>query len=93
MNLERDKFLTELLGETWMEINNNGFYHWSNNFSTWDGFGKLVEWVKSEESPYELYMCLKEIENQNGLLYFANVNIQILADTIYEFMKGYKNEG
>jgi len=84
MNRERDKFLTEYMGEPWMEINNNGFYHWCNDFSTWEGFGKLRNWLLSEEAPYELYQSIIEINEQGN--FFELVAPDAFADFIYEFL-------
>lgn len=64
MNLERDKFLTEAMGEHWHEhtmtcgytMTRLGEYisdikttSYTNDFSTWSGFGKLWEWAQKQE--------------------------------------------
>jgi hypothetical protein len=59
-NEERDKFLTEAMGECWHEhlvktgtfstLCNKCLAHVTNNdFSTWPGFGKLWEWAQKQE--------------------------------------------
>ena len=65
MTTERDKFLTEAMGECWHEKvhGNTGPLIWSKcscganlvcrdcnpNFSTWTSFGKLWEWAIDQE--------------------------------------------
>jgi hypothetical protein len=52
MNIERDKFLTEAMGEEWFEHRNfcgSGDTMVANDFSTWEGFGKLWEWAQKQE--------------------------------------------
>jgi hypothetical protein len=64
MNTERDKFLTEAMGECWHEWHYRvyGYYQaicrkcgrevkeaFDNDFSTWTGFGKLWEWAQKQE--------------------------------------------
>jgi len=65
MNMERDKFLAEAMGECWHESNwgqtnckhcgrtNDPRYFDFNaqnsSFSTWEGFGKLWEWAQKQE--------------------------------------------
>ena len=56
---ERDKFLTECMGECWHMYNSRkGLVNCihcqkemplNNDFSTWDGFGKLWEWTRKQE--------------------------------------------
>lgn len=54
-NLERDKFLTEAMGDKWLtkaDENPNWppqFQARNNNFSTWSGFGKLWEWASKQD--------------------------------------------
>lgn len=52
-NRERDKFLTKLMGECYHERSAYGFCQHcgvrnfiTNHFSTWEGFGKLLGFMK-----------------------------------------------
>ena len=61
MTLERDKFLTEAMGECWHEGENNYgeivcqrchrlvMEEDRLDFSTWTGFGKLWEWAQEQD--------------------------------------------
>lgn len=67
MTLERDKFLTEAMGECWHEgANNYGEIVCQRchrlvmeedrlDFSNWAGFGKLWEWAQKQEWFREFY--------------------------------------
>ena len=63
-NIQRDKFLTEAMGECWhvtkqrkdhqfedcIKCGKGGlFVNNTNDFSTWEGFGKLYNWVMEQE--------------------------------------------
>ena len=85
MKSERDKFLTEQMGELYVEINNNGFYRWCNNFSTWEGFGKLWEWVRSTGN-YDIDQSLQEISRQDADCFFI-IDPDKFANFVYFFLK------
>jgi len=44
---DRDKFLTEAMGECWHGISD--YSEKEQNYSTWQGFGKIWEWAKVQE--------------------------------------------
>ena len=92
MNIERDKFLTEAMGECWHEVlggqwncykcrNENTLNY---DFSTWEGFGKLLE---------------KARDNQGvGIIVAQNILAKVIeksmnnipdrfANAVYEFLK------
>ena len=58
MNIERDKYLTEQMGECWHELAGKKRLVCSKclklfvnhtDFSTWEGFGKLWDWSQKQE--------------------------------------------
>lgn len=70
MNTERDKFLTEAMGECWYEWKRScgccpgyckkcgadeGFVE-NNDFSEWEDFGKLWTWAQKQEW-FDLFQC------------------------------------
>ena len=99
MNSERDKFLTEAMGESWfcykatcgIEQFSNGDTKWinttrtTNDFSTWGGFGKLFKWVRSTGN-YDLEQSLQEISRQDADCFFM-IDPDKLADFVYEYLK------
>lgn len=76
MNTERDKHLTEAMGECWYQSNQT----YNTNFSTWEGFGKLWEWSQKQEW-WEDY--INNFENHS----LINVNPDRFADTVYTYLK------
>lgn len=102
MNSERDKFLTEKMGECWHE----GYFdsdeniwvgeceqNWNNNFSKWEGFGKLINWCRKQEFWSEdvlLWKIYVDEEDQNCGGFFIDerlVDPNIFADFIYNLLK------
>lgn len=81
MNTERDKFLTEAMGEYWVNID----YHNQNDFSTWEGFGKLWEWCKQQswlgnfEYNYGGIKCI-------GVFADYMINPDKFADAVYNYL-------
>ena len=111
MNIECDKFLTEIMGERWFEHKSiYGIEHSAsgdkfmyqtvtpNDFSTWDGFGKLFEWAikqswwKDFEYDYSqtFYVINSCVEHRKFSLSLINPNN--FSNSIYEYLKGIKNE-
>lgn len=101
---ERDKFLTEAIGECWHEwkevcrAGNCWGYHEcqecgkllgqykpveQNNFSTWQGLGKLWEWATQQEW---WYLFLYTYGDGNNI-YYRYINPTKFADAVYEFLK------
>lgn len=91
MNIERDKFLTEAMGECWYEhtmtcgynLTRTGEYisdikstSYPNDFSTWEGFGKLLEWCQKQDDMTlaQSKMCL------------AYLTPDRFADSIYRYL-------
>lgn len=89
MNTERDKFLTEAMGECWHDCYNYLCIHCekmfpdsNNNFSTWEGFGKLWKWSKKQEWFWRGVM--RRIDHQVREEF---VNPDTFADVIYNYLK------
>lgn len=97
-NLERDKFLTEAMGECWHDVKRAqgvaGFCYncvicraqdvWNNDFSTWPGFGKLWEWAQKQEWWFLL--------NYDDRTDHKTVDMELIhpdrfADAVYSFLK------
>ena len=134
---ERDKFLTEAMGECWHEwfIKNNQLYranqigineyhgygyqctcgfqrvnrvNWfigdvplfnyrciNNDFSTWEGFGKLWGWVQEQEWFWQfsvsLFYCESAYDNLTslddyGYFHKNNINPDIFAAVLYKYL-------
>jgi hypothetical protein len=57
--MTRDEFLTEKMGECWHKYREGScmkchatdgiFHNQQNNFSTWEGFGKLWAWARGQD--------------------------------------------
>ena len=95
MNIERDKFLTEAMGECWHEdVNAFGICgkcqahnYITYNFSTWEGFGKLWEFVKTQKWWYE------KMQDKDFVAFVPHlVNPDKFANKVYEYIKGNNNE-
>lgn len=105
---ERDKFLTEAMGECWHGWRepkpkyigdarwpctcgeNHGDIDFNNDFSTWEGFGKLWEWVQKQEW-WILFVDDNQtdehgLETINGYLRRL-INPDRFADAVYKFLK------
>lgn len=101
-NIERDKFLTEAMGECYHEWSRcalvsicikcfatceGSIYDPINNFSTWTGFGKLWEWsIKQDWWRGFAYTTQHEIYNIGPAL----INPDNFANAVYEYLKGRK---
>lgn len=99
MNTERNKFLTEAMGECWHEVSQRpyGYYlfvckkcgtqstrDFSICFSTWEGFGKLWEWAKKQDWWSYFSVC--------RIGYYGGINQDFIhpdnfADALYSFLK------
>lgn len=122
MNIERDKFLTEYIGECWHErvcIGSGLMFStyacascgasWgdtftkdikhsypkliNNNFSTWDNFGKLWNWVydkkvlnicSGKEDFPMIHIIMRNCEFGHDL---SLINPDKFADALYEYLK------
>jgi hypothetical protein len=103
---ERDKFLTEYLGECWHEIyrpldlskplcKKCGTQLYldlrdNNNFSTWEGFGKLWEWCQKQEwwIPRDIWAGYTAYKDHGRYkIGDAFIHPDRFADVIYRFLK------
>ena len=106
-NIERDKILTEAMGECWHEFDANLRYNgviWpckhcgdeyltnqrakanNNNFSTWNGFGKLLSWCKEQSWFYKYDVFHSSRWSLQGL------DPDKFANSVYEYLKGINYE-
>lgn len=100
MNTERDKFLTEAIGECWHEhtmtcgynLTRTGEYvsdikstSYPNDFSSWNGFGKLWEWVSRQES----MMCglASRYNGEQAKIKLIYISPDTFADAVYNYLK------
>ncbi len=92
---ERDKFLTEAMGECWLE---KSFFiegeencpkclkgHENINFFTWEGFGNLWEWAQKQKW-WEQYCFLHDPLTTCGCWELL-VQPDRFANSVYEFLK------
>lgn len=100
-NLERDKFLSTLIGECWHDgANNYGEIVCAKchklvmvedrvDFSTWEGFGKLWEWAQKQEWFKEVPFNFDENRYHDCYMLFPVefVNPDRFADAVYEHLK------
>jgi hypothetical protein len=104
MNIERDKFLTEAMGECWHEwVETNDewgelycskcntmmsdclkFVDTFHKYSEWDGFGKLITWVRQQEW-YERF----HVETNGSIESWRNylIDPDELACAVYVYLK------
>ena len=98
MNIERDKYLTEAMGECWHLFNlctcvkcrmplGFPFITSNNDFSTWEGFGKLFEFCQKQEwwesfifSNWRTTLSLHEYIGEW-------INPDRFSDAIYDFLQ------
>lgn len=109
MNIERNIFLTEVLGQCWHEYNRpaflgdqcikckNVFLGTSNaaqlDFSSWEGFGKLWEWIQIQfiinigtgKKDFPMIQDIMRINEFGHNL--SLVNPDKFADAVYEYLK------
>jgi len=97
---EQNKFLTEAMGERWygQSYPKDGrpenyknwasarYEHMFNDFSTWEGFGKLWEWSLKQE----WWPKFKNYLVHRGLTVADFVQPECFAKTVYEFLKDRK---
>jgi hypothetical protein len=84
---KRDKFLTLAIGECW---------HETTSFSTWDRFGKLLEWFSNKcKSDDKFFSDFEEqnyhnswIECTGPYVYMFDLNPDKFANAVYEYLKG-----
>ena len=94
MNTERDKFLTEAIGEKPYRRffvstdrqggSGDGYYAKDgvkNDISTWEGFGKLWEWAGKQG----FWLKMMQRYQQEGFYHY--IHPDRLADDVYEFLK------
>ena len=105
MNTERDKFLTEAMGECWHNIirtdiprhtctrcgeGHDALFDFNphNNFSTWEGFGKLWEWVSLQEN----MMCglSSRYNGEQAKIKLIYINPDNFANAVYTYLKEQK---
>jgi len=115
MSQDRDKFLTEAMGECWhneyrqigqtfedryetfvcLSCNKASAYSPSlprNNFSTWEGFGKLWEWAVKQEwwHNFQLHYLKGTFGVSPDFFRKRLINPDKLANAIYEFIQDMK---
>ena len=88
MNIERDKFLTEAMGEVWYadwvqtgDSEGCGYYCYKNDFSTWEGFGKLWNFMKFKQPFWS--DCCEDLQCYIG----EYVNPDNFANYVYKYLK------
>ena len=109
-NKDRDKFLTEAMGECWHDklgrpiIPNQDWiscskchtkYPTYNNFSTWEGFGKLWTWSLTQVWWQSFCKQLTALDGGRGATVFLSgcyiLDIEIhpdkFANALYAFLK------
>lgn len=103
MNEDRDKFLTEQMGEFWHErltgydCSCGGKIYWNqcNNigFSTWEGFGKLWEWAQKQEWFENFRVFNHYHDDEDNYLESRHdvaewlIDPDRFADTVYKYLK------
>ena len=110
MNEELNKYLTEAMGECWhaWDFQDMPFrcikckeYHpesggINNDFSTWEGFGKLWEWSIKQPwwNDFVKYLDTPTVQC-NDVLHVDSrvVNPEIFASTLYDFLNRETNTG
>lgn len=104
----RDAFLTEQMGECWHDLYqhcrhcnpycrkcNQEIYDGNNDFSTWEGFGKLWEWVQKQEWWNDFVLDNRgevhptSINHYQILSYF--IHPDRFADAIFNYLKDSKS--
>lgn len=98
MTTERDKFLAELIGGFWHKSVYTGAgnqctcgnwwsvcMHKHPDFSTWEGFGKLIEWCQQQEWHHEF---ISTLESEQHTYNHKWLKPEIFANALYEFLKG-----
>ena len=100
MSIERDKFLTERMGECWhegihplykSECRKCGWLYTQNtqtihtNFSTWEGFGKLLPFAEQEMGIEKIFYSF------NNCWPFDDKFCSKFADVLYIFLKERSN--
>lgn len=90
MNTERDKFLTEAMGECWYEHTMTCGYNltrtseyisdikstsYPNDFSSWSGFGKLWEWAQKQDWWCKFLTTKGRIHDLNPLAFATNTSL------------------
>lgn len=90
MNIERDKFLCEQMG--WTECQGcqgkEPDYGWRDieNFSTWEGFGRLFEFCQKQEWKKEFFERLDYWHDDLNDI----INPNRFADAVYAYLKEQK---
>ena len=102
MNIERDKLLTELMGECWHTFKHSRFCDKCNaefwmqeteaandkyNFSTPDGFVKLWNWAKSQEW-WDNFWSITFDDYLEATDVIEMINPNLFANALYEYLKG-----
>ncbi len=105
--VRRDRHLTEAMGECWHESNGRlnckkcesflyakspNHISYNNEFSTWEGFGKLWRWGQQQEWWEEFVGCLLEpVIDKGTLTHYRKFDLDFIdpdkfADALYEFV-------
>ena len=99
---ERDRFLTEQIGECWVEWEPKRDNIRNNDFSTWEDFGKLKEFMEKQpywfkfldsilHTDYPNFRIGKVASNISGIWYYIDIyEPDPFADAAYEFLIGEK---
>ena len=96
MNIERDKFLTEAMGEKWWSQweqtgDSEGCGYWvsKNDFSTPDGFFKLWKFCESNN----WWVTVDHSDSIKGLRYsYGEIDLNLInpdrfADAVYTYLR------
>jgi hypothetical protein len=94
---ERDKYLTEAMGECWHEANDLNTcvkcnYPWCAwlDYSTWEGFGKLKDFMcnlPDSERFFDSYIDELTQRADDVTETFRRLQPDHFADVVYEFLK------
>jgi len=101
MKEQRDKYLTEAMGECWPDFAPNGFCRKCNcdkrfpyhiDFSTWQGFGKLWEFVQNRKliSEFLVWFTSRTVAQDYGSnwIRWELMTPDQRSDAVYEFLQG-----
>lgn len=103
MNTERDKFLTEAMGECWHNLGEKytteigwcikccTWHKHNHNFSIWSGFGKLWEWAQKQEW-WKSFVWVHGDSTRAKYRKESTFSVKFLhpdrfADALYQFLK------
>ena len=91
LTLHKDNFalLTLTCKHCLVEVKRNESTKFENDFFTWEGFGKLWEWARSQEwwSDFSRYLDTPTVEcNDVTHIDFRVISPETFASSIYDFL-------